>query len=88
MAGGSKVESCQQGRDGGLHSVGCARPLEDAMRTAFEEMVYWLNADYGLSYEEAYMLLGQVAEARCTQMVNPKYSYICKVSKEVLKQLD
>jgi amidase len=40
-----------------------------------------------LSYEEAYMLLGQIAEARCTQMVNPKYSYICKVSKEVLRQL-
>ena len=70
-----------------LCTIGCARPLEDAMRTAFQEMVYWLNADYGLSYEEAYMLLGQVAEARCTQMVNPKYSYICKISKDVLKQL-
>ena len=62
------------------------RPLEDAMRLAFQEMVFWLSADYGLSYEEAYMLLGQVAEARCTQMVNPKYTYICKVSKHVLEQ--
>jgi acetamidase/formamidase len=70
-----------------LCTIGCARPLEDAMRTAFQEMVYWLNADYELSYEEAYMLLGQVAEARCTQMVNPKYSYICKISKDVLNQL-
>ena len=70
-----------------LCTIGCARPLEDAMRTAFQEMVYWLNADFGLSYEEAYMLLGQVAEARCTQMVNPKYSYICKISKDVLNQL-
>ena len=67
-------------------TIGCARPLEDAMRLAFQEMVFWLNADYGLSYEEAYMLLGQVAEARCTQMVNPKYTYICKVSKHVLEQ--
>ena len=50
-------------------------------------MVYWLSADYGLSHEEAYMLLGQVAEARCTQMVNPKYTYICKVHKDVLAQL-
>ena len=30
------------------------------------------------------MLLGQIAEARCTQMVNPKYTYICKVDKGVL----
>jgi hypothetical protein len=30
------------------------------------------------------MLLGQIAEARCTQMVNPKYTYICKVAKKYL----
>ena len=30
------------------------------------------------------MLLGQIAEARCTQMVNPKYTYICKVAKDIL----
>jgi len=33
---------------------------------------------------EAYMLLGQIAEARCTQMVNPKFTYICKVDKRYL----
>lgn len=65
-------------------TIGCARPLEDAMRTAFEEMIYWLADDYGIPEPEAYMLLGQIAEARCTQVVNPKYTYICKVSKAVL----
>jgi hypothetical protein len=30
------------------------------------------------------MLLGQVAEARCTQVVNPKYTYIVKVAKRYL----
>ena len=29
--------------------------------------------------------LAQVAEARCTQMVNPKYSYICKIRKDLLE---
>ncbi|WP_287758971.1 acetamidase/formamidase family protein [Acidiphilium sp.] len=67
-----------------IATVGCARPLEDAMRTAFEEMVYWLADDYGFTEAEAYLFLGQVAEARCTQMVNPKYSYICKVAKSFL----
>ncbi len=65
-------------------TVGCARPLEDAMRIAFEEMVFWMEEEYAIPAPEGYMLLGQIAEARCTQMVNPKYTYICKVSKDVL----
>lgn len=65
-------------------TVGCARPLDDALRIAFEEMVYWLEEGYGIPASEAYMLLGQIAEARCTQMVNPKYTYICKVNKRYL----
>lgn len=65
-------------------TIGCARPLDDALRIAFEEMVYWLEEGYGIPGPEAYMLLGQIAEARCTQMVNPKYTYICKVAKKYL----
>ena len=67
-----------------IATLGCARPLEDAMRIAFEEMVYWLADEHGFSEAEAYMFLGQVAEARCTQVVNPKYTYICKVAKSFL----
>ena len=66
-------------------TLGCARPLEDAMRTAFEEMVFWMEDEFGVPAPEGYMLLGQIAEARCTQMVNPKFTYICKVSKDVLR---
>jgi amidase len=65
-------------------TLGCARPLEDAMRLAFQEMIYWLEDDYGIPAPEAYMLLGQIAEARCTQVVNPKYTYICKVDRRFL----
>ena len=68
-----------------IATLGCARPLEDAMRIAFEQMVYWLADDYGFTDAEAYMFLGQIAEARCTQVVNPKYTYICKVAKEFLR---
>lgn len=68
-------------------SLGCARPLEDAFRLAVQEMVYWLGEDYGLSQPEALMLLGQIAEARCTQLVDPKYTYVCKVAKRYLPQL-
>jgi acetamidase/formamidase len=68
-------------------TLGCARPLEDAMRIAFQEMIYWLEDEYGIPATEGYMLLGQIAEARCTQVVNPKYTYICKVDKGILAAL-
>jgi amidase len=65
-------------------TLGCAKPLEDAMRIAFEEMIYWMEDDWKIPASEGYMLLGQIAEARCTQVVNPKYTYICKVDKALL----
>jgi amidase len=68
-----------------IATLGCARPLEDAMRIAFEEMVYWLADEHGFSEIDAYLFLGQIAEARCTQVVNPKYTYICKVAKSLLR---
>ena len=44
------------------------------------------SADFAIgdAAPERYMLLGQIAESRCTQMVNPKYTYICKVNKSIL----
>lgn len=68
-----------------IATLGCARPLEDAMRISFEQMVHWLADEHGFTEAEAYMFLGQVAEARCTQVVNPKYTYICKVAKAFLR---
>jgi acetamidase/formamidase len=64
--------------------LACARPLEDAFRLSVEELVYWMVDDYGLTTAKAVMLLGQVAEARCTQVVNPKYTYVTKVAKRYL----
>ena len=33
---------------------------------------------------EAYLFLGQVLEARCTQFVNPTFSYVAKVNGKYL----
>ena len=46
-----------------------------------------MEEGYGIPGPEAYMLLGQIAEARCTQMVNPKYTYVCKVDKSLLDRI-
>jgi acetamidase/formamidase len=57
------------------------RPAEDAFRSALEAMILWLEED-GMSRGEAYLWLGQVLEARCTQFVNPTFTYLTKVACE------
>lgn len=57
----------------------CARPAEDAFRLAVQELIYWVADDYELDEREVFMLLGQVLEARCTQFVDPLYTYVAKV---------
>ena len=67
-----------------IMTTAMARPAEDAFRTALAEMVLWLEEDYGMSRGEAYLFLGQVLEARCTQFVNPTFSYVAKVNRKYL----
>ena len=43
-----------------------------------------VGTDYAYSIADAVMLLGQVAEARATQIVNPKYTYVVKIAKRWL----
>ena len=61
-----------------------AKPAEDAFRTALVELILWLEEDYGMTRGEAYLLLGQVLESRCTQFVNPTYTYVCKIDRKYL----
>jgi amidase len=68
-----------------IGAVACARPLEDAFRLSVEELVKWMADDYGFTEPEAVLLLGQVAEARCTQLANPKYTYVTKIAKRFLR---
>lgn len=67
-----------------IMTTGQARPAEDAFRTALSEMVLWLEGEYGFPRGEAYLFLGQVLEARCTQFVNPTFSYVAKVNRNYL----
>lgn len=64
---------------------GNARPAEDAFRYALKELLLWMRESYGMSLGEAYILLGQVLEARVTAFVNPTFTYVAKIRKEYLK---
>lgn len=67
-----------------IGTVACARPLEDAFRLSVEELVKWMADEHGFTEPDAVLLLGQVAEARCTQLANPKYTYVTKIAKRYL----
>ena len=67
-----------------IMTVGSARPMEDAARIAFYELVMWLEADYGLERLMAYQLCSQVARGRLANMVDILYSVVAKFPKHYL----
>ncbi len=67
-----------------IMTVGAYRPLDDALRIAFTELVGWIHAEYGLSEMDAYELLSQVAEIHLNEMVDPNYVVVAKIKKRFL----
>ena len=67
-----------------IMSIGSARPLEDATRIAYRDLIYWLVADYGFDQWDAYMLLSQCGKVRLGNMVDPKYSVGAMINKTLL----
>lgn len=67
-----------------IMTLAMARPAEDAFRYALEALVLWLEEDYSFTRGDAYLLLGQVLEARVTAFVNPTFTYVAKIAKQIL----
>jgi acetamidase/formamidase len=67
-----------------IMAVGIYRPVDDALRIAFTELVAWIHADYGLSELDAYELLSKVARIHLTEMVDPNYVVVASIEKKYL----
>ena len=67
-----------------LMVAGSARPLSDALRIAFVELINWLVADYGFDKADAYQLVSQTAVVRVANMVDPLYTVVAKFPKRFL----
>src|SRR5699024_2310129 len=65
-----------------IMAVGSARPLEDAARIAYRELVYWLEDEYGFDRWDAYMMLSQCGQVRLGNFVDPKYTVGAAIAKE------
>jgi len=70
--------------DDAIMAVGAYRPLDDALRIAFTELVHWIHKDYGLSELDAYELLSKVARIHLNEMVDPNYVVVASVEKKYL----
>ena len=81
---GKKIAWPRFENDDYLMATGIYRPLEDAARIAFTELVKWVHEDYGLSEMDTYELLSKVAEVRLSEMVDPNYVVIAKINKKYL----
>jgi acetamidase/formamidase len=67
-----------------IMAAGIYRPVDDAVRIAYTELVAWIHADYGLSELDAYELLSKVGKVHLTEMVDPNYVVIASVEKKYL----
>lgn len=67
-----------------IMTIGSARPMEDASRIAYRELIRWMAADYGYDETEAYMLLTQCGRVRLGNMVDPKYTLGASILKTYL----
>ncbi len=70
-----------------IMAIGSGRPLEDATRIAYRELVLWMEREYGFERWDAYMILGQCGIVRLGNFVDPKYSVGAAIRKIYLGEL-
>ncbi len=69
-----------------IMTIGSSRPMEDAARIAYRELIHWLCSDYGYDEMEAYFLLTQAGRIRVGNMVDPKYTLGASILKTYLSE--
>ena len=67
-----------------IMAIGSTRPMEDAARIAYRELINWLVADYKWDKYEAYFFLTQAGRVRLGNMVDPKYTLGASILKKYL----
>jgi acetamidase/formamidase len=65
--------------------IGCARPLEDAVRIATAGTIRWVAQLAGLSVMDAHQLVTQICGLRIGNLVNPSFSAFCSVPKDLIE---
>lgn len=74
-----RIESADE-----IMTVGSARPMEDAAKIAYKQLVLWLEGEYGFDRWDAYQLVTQAGSLYVGNMVDTYYSLVAKIRKEYL----
>ena len=72
--------------DDTIMAVGSARPMEDAARIAYKELIDWMVADYAFDPLDAYQLLTQAGTLYVGNMVDTYYSLVAGIEKSYLER--
>jgi acetamidase/formamidase len=64
--------------------LGSARPLLEAFQHATSELQRWLMTDYRFTERGAQTFMGQAAEYEIANVVDPAFTVVAKISKELL----
>lgn len=67
-----------------IMSIGSARPLEDAARIAYADLIDWMVGSYGFDKLDAYLLLSQIGKVRLGNMVDPNYTVGASIAKRYI----
>ena len=80
---GKSISLAALRNDESIMAVGAYRPLDDALRIAFTELVAWIHADTAsrISMPRAALKVGRV---HVTEMVDPNYVVIAIAEKKFL----
>jgi acetamidase/formamidase len=64
--------------------AGSVRPLVDALRIAYVELIEWMVNEYGFEKMEAYQVASQAGVVRVANVVDPNYTVVAKFPKKFL----
>lgn len=67
-----------------LASLGCGRPLEDAVRISQLDLVRWVQELTGLDELDAYQLVSQAGSAVVGNVCNPVYTMLASIPKALM----
>jgi amidase len=67
-----------------IMSVGSGRPMEEAARTAYADLLSWMVDAFGFDRYDAYFVLTQIARVRVGNMVDPNYTVSASIGKKYL----
>ena len=66
-------------------AVGSARPMEDAARIAYGELIAWM-VEMGWDQWEAYQALTQIGGLYVGNMVDTTYSLVARIGKQYVER--